>query len=101
MVDTKFWKLYDIRITLHSGILGSLITNLTSDFRNSKWRIQYGKHEVLETLRYVDASENNFDEKVTAPNLKDSDSDNSGSDAGREKEVMRELWMLSEMAFTG
>ena len=39
----------------------------------------------------VDASENNSDEKVTAPNLKDSDSDNWGSDAGREKEVMREL----------
>ena len=39
----------------------------------------------------VDLSENNFDEKVTAPNLKDSDSDNSGSDAGREKEVMRAL----------
>ena len=36
----------------------------------------------------MDASENNFDEKVTAPNLKDSDSDNSGS--GRENEVMRE-----------
>ena len=43
----------------------------------------------------VDASENNFHEKVTAPNLKDSDSDNSGSDAEREKKVMRELWMLS------
>ena len=39
----------------------------------------------------VDASENNFHEKVTAPNLKDSDSDNSGSDAEREKKVMREL----------
>ena len=37
----------------------------------------------------MDASENNFDEKVSA--LKDSDSDNSGSDARREKEVMREL----------
>ena len=39
----------------------------------------------------VDASENNFDEKVTAPNLKDSGSDNSGSVAERKKEVMREL----------
>ena len=39
----------------------------------------------------MDASENNFDDKVTAPNLKDSDSDNSGSDAGREKEIMSEL----------
>ena len=39
----------------------------------------------------MDASEDNFGEKVTAPNLKDSDSDNSGSDAGREKEVIRGL----------
>ena len=43
----------------------------------------------------VDASENNFDEKVTERDLKDSDSDNSGSDARREKEVMRELRMFS------
>ena len=58
-------------------------------------------HEILETLRYVEPSENKFDEKVIARNLKDSDSGNSGSDAGREKEVMRELWMLSKIAFTG
>ena len=32
--------------------LRSLITNLTSDFRNSKRRIQYGGHEILETLRF-------------------------------------------------
>ena len=31
-------------------LLRSLITNLTSDFRNSKWRIQYGGHEISETL---------------------------------------------------
>ena len=29
--------------------LRSLITNLTSDFRNSKWRTQYGRHNILET----------------------------------------------------
>ena len=39
----------------------------------------------------MDASEKKFDGKVTAPNLKDSDSDNSSLDAGREKEVIREL----------
>ena len=39
----------------------------------------------------MDASENDCDKKVTAPNLTDSDSDNSGSDAGRKKEVMKEL----------
>ena len=197
------------------GLLGSLITNLTSDFYFSKWRIQYGGHEILETLRFshnselggfqgrwlrifnwifripysgsnmayikfrnlssfikilcLDVSEvsvhdsdilrlaktkyndedvvefclirgawlewvyntkflgnsvsscpshrhtagsekalctflrgvrsgcikKNVDEKVTAPNLKDSGSDNSGCDAERKKEVMRELWMLS------
>ena len=31
------------------GLLGLLITNLTSDFYFSKWRIQYGGHEILET----------------------------------------------------
>ena len=52
----------------------------------------YNSSSVPSHVQYeVDASENNFDEKVTALNLKDSDSDNSGSDAGREKEVMREL----------
>ena len=30
--------------------LRSLFTNLTSDFRNSKWQIQYGGHKILETL---------------------------------------------------
>jgi len=29
-----------------------LITNLTMDFRNSKWRIQYGGHEILETSNF-------------------------------------------------
>ena len=43
----------------------------------------------------MDVSKYNFDKKVTAPNLKDSNSDNSGSDAGREKEAMRGLWVLS------
>ena len=33
----------------------------------------------------------NFDEKVMAPNLKDSGSDNSGFDAEREKKIMREV----------
>ena len=33
------------------GLLGSLITNLTSDFHFSKWRIQYGGHDISETLR--------------------------------------------------
>ena len=35
MVDMKFWKLCDFRITLHSGISGSLITNFKLDFSNS------------------------------------------------------------------
>ena len=39
------------------GFLGSLITNLTSDFHFSKWRIQYGGHEIFETLRFSHNSE--------------------------------------------
>ena len=35
-----------------STFLRSLITNLTSDFRNSKWQTQYGGHSILETLRF-------------------------------------------------
>ena len=50
------------------------------------------RRSVSSHVKYdVDVSENNFDEKVTALNLKDSGSDNSRSDAEREKEVMREL----------
>ena len=33
-------------------LLTSLIMNLTSDFRNSKWRTQYGVHNILETQRF-------------------------------------------------
>ena len=50
------------------------------------------KRSVLFHVKYkVDVTEYNFDKKVTALNLKDSNSDNSDSDAGREKKVMREL----------
>ena len=35
MVDMKFWKLHDFRMTLYSGVLGSLITNFKLDFLNS------------------------------------------------------------------
>ena len=50
------------------------------------------KRSVPSHVKYkVDVSEYHFDKKATAPNLEDSISDNSGSDAGREKESMREL----------
>ena len=42
MADIIFWKPNDFR--------GTLITNLTPDFHFSKWRIQYGGYEILETL---------------------------------------------------
>ena len=32
--------------------LRSLITNLSSDFRNSKWQTQYGGHNILESRRF-------------------------------------------------
>ena len=35
-----------------SKLSGWLIMNLTSDFRNSKWRTQYGGHNILETQRF-------------------------------------------------
>ena len=31
---------------------GWLIMNLTSDFRNSKWRTQYGGHNILGSQRF-------------------------------------------------
>ena len=34
------------------GLLGSLITNLTSDWHFWKWGIQYGGREISETLRF-------------------------------------------------
>ena len=34
------------------GLLGSLITKLTSDSYFLEWRIQYGGHEIFETLRF-------------------------------------------------
>ena len=33
------------------GLLGSLSTNLTSDFHFQEWRIQYGGYEILENRR--------------------------------------------------
>ena len=33
-------------------LLRWLIMNLTSDFRNSKWRTQYGGHNISETQRF-------------------------------------------------
>ena len=32
--------------------LRSLVANLTSDFHFPNWRVQYGGHEILETLRF-------------------------------------------------
>ena len=48
MADMKFWKLYDFRTTLYSGVFG--VTNFKLDFQNSIWRIQYGRHKILKSV---------------------------------------------------
>ena len=47
MSDMQFWKPHDFRETLYLEAFGVLIMNLTSDFQNSKWRTQYGGHNIL------------------------------------------------------
>ena len=51
MSDMQFWKPHDFRGTLYS-VAFELIMNLTSDFRNSKWRTQYRGHNILQTQRF-------------------------------------------------
>ena len=52
MADIIFWKANDFRGTLYSKVFEVADYGFDIDFRNLKWRIQYGGHAILETLRY-------------------------------------------------
>ena len=55
MADPIWWtalfNIYQIRLKLVTrGLSGSLITTLESDFKNSKWRMQYGGRLFLKSI---------------------------------------------------
>ena len=52
MADIIFWKPKDFCGTLYSKVFEVTDYELTSNFRNSKWRMQYGGDEILGILRF-------------------------------------------------
>ena len=45
-------KLLDLDEIWYSEVCGSLITNPSAQFRNSKWRIQYGGKKIQKAARF-------------------------------------------------
>ena len=53
MVDIIFWKSNDFRDTLYSRAFEVADYEFDIGFHFSKWRIQFGGHEILETTIFA------------------------------------------------
>ena len=60
-------KLLDLDEIWYSKVCGSLITNPSSKFRNSKWRIQYGGKKYK---KWLDLDETRYSGNLTFKNEK-------------------------------